>query len=340
MQLFKKLFVCTDQHIGRKNGNIIDLKDSTNFFDWAIDEALTWGAETCLLGGDFFDNRHQIGLITLDTALTILDKLSSSFQHVYILLGNHDLPYKTQRTAASIEIARNYKNITIIRKPIKIGETILLPWLLEDEFHLIKSMKGKYIFGHAEIPGFYFNSKIVMAETEEAVQAVDFDADYTFMGHFHSRQWKSTKNGEIIYLGANFPYDYSDSNETERGIMLLEYGKEPIFRTWTDQPLYKTATLTQILSDPNVLKQNMSVRVSIDTPLRYEEQQEIKKTLMSSYGLRKFEMLNGVIEEQMFTEEMIEYKNVDQIVLEGLASVDSIELSNATLIKIYNELVG
>jgi DNA repair exonuclease SbcCD nuclease subunit len=339
MELFKKLFWCTDQHFGKKGNDPVALKDNMDFFDWAIDEALTWGAETCILGGDLFDNRHQIGVITINAALDTLDKLSKSFKRVYILLGNHDLPYRSQRKMASVEFGRNYPNITIIREPTIIGESILLPWLMEDEYKTVKDLKGRYIFGHAEIPGFYFNSKILMEESEIAVQANDFNADYTFMGHFHGRQYKTTKNSNIIYTGNIFPSSFSDDGDDDKGIMLLEYGKEPSFKKWPGQPLYRSMKLSEMVSEPDkLLRQNMTVRVSIDLPLRYEEAQEIRDELIKVYSLRKIELINGTIEEQDFVDPDIKFRSVDQIIIEGLSDVDSAELNNQRLIDIYLSL--
>ena len=41
------------------------------------------------------------------------------------------------------------------------------------------------------------------------------------------------------------PFDFTDDGETERGMMLLEWGHDPIFRTWPDQPLYRSIKLSQ-----------------------------------------------------------------------------------------------
>ena len=47
--------------------------------------------------------------------------------------------------------------------------------------------------------------------------------EYVFSGHFHKRQIKN----KIHYIGNAFPHNYADAGDDERGMMILEFGKEP-----------------------------------------------------------------------------------------------------------------
>ncbi len=337
--LFNKLFWCTDQHLGVKGNSQIANKDVLDFFDWAIDEAKTWGAETCILGGDLFDSRHSIGVLTINTALSVLDKLAEAeFEKLFILLGNHDLPWRDKRDSASVEIARNYKNFHIVRDPTVIGNVSLIPWLVNDEPKTFQP-EGRYGFGHLELPGFLMNSKVVKPETEHSLQADIFkEQEIIFSGHFHKRQWGK---GNICYTGACMPLNFSDDGDEDRGIMLLKWGDEPIFKAWPQQPLYKSMKLTDVLSEPDkLLKPNMTARITIDIPLRYEEAEEIRNNLISTYGLRKIELNNGLINgEEEMNETDMKIMTLDQIIMESLRGIESVELSKDRLIDIYQSLI-
>ena len=97
--------------------------------------------------------------------------------------------------------------------------------------------------------------------------------DYVFTGHFHKRQIK--KN--VCYIGNAMPFDFNDENDSDRGIMLLQHGKEPIFREWPGQPLYRNVKLSDLLADPDaILRPHMTAQVTVDIVLRQEEIKEVR----------------------------------------------------------------
>jgi DNA repair exonuclease SbcCD nuclease subunit len=333
--LFDKAVIFGDTHFGRNSNSPQANKDNLDFLRWAIDEARTWGAETCIMLGDWFHNRNLVGVETLHSALRGLEMVSEGFVHSYFITGNHDQFFRTRRDITSIEITKYIPNITLINDPLTLGDTTFLPWLMPDE-HKTLNLSSRYVFAHLELSGFRSNTGHEMPESEHSQTTALFkQIEYCFTGHFHRRQ--HLKN--VSYVGNIFPADFSDANDADRGIMLLQHGKEPEFRAWPQQPLYSTMTLTEMLSEPDrLLKQHMTVRATIDLPLRYEEAQEIRDSLITAYGLRKIEMINGVLETEQQFDPKVQFQSVDQIVLEGLSSVDSVELSPQRLIEIYASL--
>lgn len=335
--LFDKAITIADIHFGRSGNSPIANKDNLDFLAWAIDEAKTFGAKTCIMLGDWHDNRHSLHVSTMLHSLDGMDMLNENFETIWWLVGNHDLLYRDRRDAASIEFSRYLPNVKIIREPTTIEDVTFLPWLLEDEHKTIQT-NSRYVFSHLELPNFLMNAKVELPESDHSIDRKKFkSADYVFTGHFHMRQFKDN----ICYTGNAMPFNFSDDNDDDRGIMLLEYGKEPRFKKWPGQPLYRSMKLSEMIANPDkLLKQNMTIRVSIDIPLRYEEAQEIRDTLVSDYSLRRIELINGIVDDvndQDFSGN-IKYKTVDQIVAEGLEDVDSVELSNKRLIEIYLSL--
>ena len=117
MSLFKKAIWFTDTHFGRSGNSELASLDTLDFLDWAIDRAKSWGAETLIFGGDWHDSRYAIHVSTLNHSLNGMDKIDAAFKNIYWLNGNHDLLYREKRDVSSVEFARKYKNIQIIRNP-------------------------------------------------------------------------------------------------------------------------------------------------------------------------------------------------------------------------------
>jgi DNA repair exonuclease SbcCD nuclease subunit len=343
---FKKLAMFTDQHYGRSGNSHQANQDNLDFLEWFIDQAKTWGADTIVLGGDWHDNRFSLNVSTMDYSLRGLERLSEEFDNVYAITGNHDLYYRDKRDVSSTSWSRHIKNITPIIKPTTFGEgknaITILPWLVGDEYKTLKSLKSRYVFGHLELPGFLMNAKIEMPTHGSGITSDDIkDApgiEYVFSGHFHFRQAKD----KVVYIGNQFPYNFADAGDTDRGMMFLEWGKEPFFKAWDDQPLFSNMKLSELI-DPasanRMLKQKMTARVFIDLDITWEEAQYIKDKFVNDYGLRKVELAHQTKQEanQDFGGEVV-FQSVDQIVVEGLKSVTSIGLKPDKLVEIYKSL--
>lgn len=337
-QLFKKAVTLTDIHFGRQGNSQIANQDNIDFIEWFIEEAKTWGAETCIMLGDWHDNRHSLHVSTMNYSLKAMQMLNDAFKVVHWIPGNHDLFYRDKRDVSSVEFARHLPNISIVRKPTTVGGVTLLPWLIGDEHKTMKSLKSRYAFGHLELGGFMMNAKVEMPEHAHSINAEHFSGmDYAFSGHFHIRQQK----GRVVYTGNVMPFNFSDNWDEDRGMMFLEWGKEPFFKAWPDQPLFRTMKLSELLEKPQkLLKPKLIARVSIDIDITYEEAQIIKDTFVAEYGLRKVELApqsKGAADDQDFAGEVV-YQTVDQIVVDGLMSVQSIGLKPERLVQIYKTL--
>ena len=334
--LFQKAMVIADCHFGRSANSPQANQDNLDFLAWAIDEARIWGAQTCIMLGDWHDNRNSIGLGTMHASLQGLGLLSDGFDKSYFITGNHDLYFRDRRDIASVSFAQHLPNIVLINNPTDLGGVSFLPWLVQNE-HKEVQPSGRYVFAHLELPGFLLNNNVVMPETDHAPDDEQFAvAEWCFTGHFHKRQSKRN----ICYTGNIMPFNFSDEDDDQRGMMLLEWGKEPVFKSWPDQPLYRAIKLSELLdSADRVLKPKMTLRVSVDIPLGYEEAQEIRETLTKAYDLRKLELNHAKDDVEQDIDQPTEFQTVDQIVIEGLGGVESVELFNERLIEIYQSLM-
>ena len=65
------------------------------------------------------------------------------------------------------------------------------------------------------------------------------NCEAVFSGHFHKRQTKINSNGiPVTYIGNAFPHNFNDVGDRDRGCMILEWGKDPVYRNWEEAPNY------------------------------------------------------------------------------------------------------
>ena len=275
-------------------------------------------------------------------ALNGLDKLSRAFPKVYALVGNHDLHYRNKRDITSMAMARYLPNFVPIYEPTTFGEgresVTFLPWLIGEEHKEAKKIKSRYVFGHLELPGFMMNAKVPMPNHGNGVDVDDFNngPEYVFSGHFHFRQAKDN----VIYLGNPFPFNFADVDDEDRGMMFLEWGKEPDFKAWPGQPLFRSFKLSQLLDRPQQwLKPKLTARCYLDIDISYEESQIIKEEYVGKFDLRKLELVNMPRDHVHHVfDDATTFQSVDQIVTEGLLSVQSKDLKPELLLSIYRNL--
>lgn len=337
--MFEKCAVFTDIHYGRRANDKQANQDNEDFIRWFIDEAKTWGATTCIVMGDWHDNRHSLHVSTLNYSLRGMTLLSQAFEQVYFIVGNHDIFFRERRDLISVEFGKLYPNLTLINDPLTIGEVTFLPWLIGDEAKKLRQLKSRYIFSHLELPGFKMNQMVEMPD-HGGLNARNFpNQEYVFSGHFHLRQ----SQGNVHYIGNAFPFNYADAWDTERGCMLLAWGKEPLYRAWPEQPTFRTMKLSEMVENPDkFLVEKSSARVTIDLDISFEESTILRDEFCKQFGVRRIDLLNPHKSEadQEFDPnvEEREFRTVDQIVIEGLHSVESVGMRPELLVEIYHSL--
>ena len=334
--LFKKVAAFTDIHFGLKGGSRVHNTDCEEFVDWFCKTAKAEGCETAIFLGDWHHNRATTDVSTMNYTVSNLERLNASFEKVYFILGNHDLFYKDKREINSIEFMRLFPNIIPIKEPFTDGDVTILPWLVADEWQRVPKIKSRYMFGHLELPSFYMNAMVQMPDHGQLQRNHFVHQDYVFTGHFHKRQHK----GNIVYIGNAFPHNYADSGDDERGMMILEWGGIPEYRTWPGQPTYRTYKLSQIIDKPEeLLKEKMHCRVTIDLPISYEEANFIKETFIPLYKLRELMLIPEKVEiDSNVSPVDINFESVDTIVMNQIEAIDSESFDKSLLLDIYKEL--
>ena len=335
--LFKKAAIFTDIHFGLKSNSQQHNEDCLNFVKWATVRAREEGCETAMFLGDWHNNRASINIVTLNYSLRALEHLNDNFERVFFIPGNHDLYYRDKRDIQSVEWARHLPNIQIVNDWFVSDNVVIAPWLVGDDHKRLSKLKGQYIFGHFELPGYLMNAMVAMPDHGE-VRREDFGHfGHVFTGHFHKRQ---TKNN-VTYIGNAFPHNYADAGDDDRGLTILEWGKEPEYHAWPDQPRYRVFQLSDVLKNTEVMLQpNMHIRVNLDIDISYEEASFIKETFVGQYNLRELTLIPAKVTDltEYEIQGNIEFESVDQIVTGQLTTLENGKFNKNLLLDIYRNL--
>jgi DNA repair exonuclease SbcCD nuclease subunit len=335
--LFKKAALFTDIHFGLKSNSILHNEDCLAFVKWATARAREEGCDVAMFLGDWHNNRASINILTLGYSLQALEHLNANFDRVYFIPGNHDLYYRDKRDVQSVEWAKHLPNVTICNDWFSDGDVVIAPWLCGDDHKRIPKLKGQYMFGHFELPGYLMNAMVAMPEHGEVRREQFAHFDHVFTGHFHKRQTQRN----ITYIGNCFPHNYADAGDDDRGLTILEWGKDPVYHAWPNQPRYRVFNLSDVLKHTEAMLQpNMHVRVNLDIDISYEEATFIKETFINTYNLREITLIPAKVTEltEYEIQGNIEFESVDQIVYSQLNTIDSKQYNPNLLLDIYRNL--
>ena len=336
MNLFKKAIFFTDVHFGLKSNSRLHNQDCLNFVDFVIKTGKEQNCETCVFLGDWHNNRASLQIGTLNYSVQAIDKLSAAFDQIIFIPGNHDEHYRDTREMNSVVWAKKYDNVRIFDEITTVDDVCITPWLVGDEHKQIKKIEAKYMFGHFELPSFYMNAMVQMPDVGD-LRRDDLKCETVFTGHFHKRQ----TNKNITYIGNAFPHNYADVGDDDRGCMILDWGKDPVYVAWPDAPKYRKFRLSEILEDTDrLLLSNMYCRVEIDVDISYEEATFIKEQFIPQYNLRELSLIQRTdIEEhsQTFDGE-VNFESVDSIVTSHLTQLETAQYDRQLMLDIYRNL--
>jgi hypothetical protein len=145
----------------------------------------------------------------------------------------------------------------------------------------------------------------------------------------------------VNYIGNCFPHNFADAGDDARGMMILDWGSDPEYLAWPDQPQYRVLNLSDVIDRPTeLLAPRMHVRVALDIGISYEEANFIKETFVKDYNLREMALIpnkNSAVDTDMAPGE-IKFESVDQIVTDQITAIESEFYDPKLLLKIYQNL--
>lgn len=318
MNLFSKVAAFTDIHFGEKNNSKSHNQDCENFIDWFISKAKEEEVDCVIFLGDWHESRKTLNVQTMNYSIRCLEKLNDAFDKIYFITGNHDLYYREKRDVHSIVVAKNLKNIILIDEIKEIDNVLFVPWLVGNEHEEVSKYNSKYVFGHFEIGGFLRNNHNVAPPGK--ISLSDFkNFELVFSGHFHKRQVEDN----FIYMGNTFPIDYNDEGDTDRGMMIMEWGDEPYFLSWEEQPKYKYANLSDIKENPeNFLDEYTNIKIKNDLHMPIEEVDLLRQKYYEEFNCRAISFTPVKIKENEKKLEELELLPTGQMVHQAIDALD------------------
>lgn len=342
----RKAGMFTDIHLGRKNSSEIHNEDCFNFIKWFVTKCKENKVDHVVFLGDWFEHRDSISGKTLDWSHKCIKYLQDELDvPVFFIIGNHDLVYRNTRNAFNTQIFEPFKNLIIIDDNLSCNiankQVLFCPYLFDNEYaDQIKNINShEVVFGHFEFKGF-----VVTGETkvlDHGPEHSDFKKPKRiFSGHFHKRQNKNN----VYYLGNTFPMDYSDANDTARGMSIYEYETDDLtYIDWDSAPTYITCSFSDLIEKPKkILREKATVKCTVDDKdFGFEDILKIKTLLMEKYNLRELRLEEPADDYTMSDDidvDDLKGESTNEIVLKLLEKISSEDIEFKKLKKIYKEL--
>jgi DNA repair exonuclease SbcCD nuclease subunit len=282
-----KYAVFSDLHLGVHQNSNTWHDIGLEWVDWFVNDLKSKKIKDIIFTGDFFHSRAEISVNTIHVASILLDKLNAF--NVQMIPGNHDCYYKDKSEVHSLSILRGYNNIKIYDELEKIhlydGRTaVFCPWGVEVE----NIPECDVIFGHFEIESFKMNSYKLCDTGHKASQLLE-KSNLVFSGHFHYREEREYKEGNIVYVGCPFELDFGD-RDTTKGYYILDTNNMTYsFVENNISPKHKKFTISELATSYNSrgsIEEDLSkrfVKIVLD---KYVNQEDLNKLTakLTTYG--------------------------------------------------------
>ena len=209
----KKALLFADLHLGVHQNSIRWHRLALEWAEWARDIAKKEGAESIICLGDYFHDRDQIDVSTLDVARKILN-IFSDFK-IYLITGNHDIYFKEKNDVTSLHIFEDYPYVNVINKTtlfkFEDKQINMVPWSDSSD---PKNFEGDVVLTHAEFKNFRMNNSKVC---EEGVDLTQYQTQnkHILAGHFHISDIKTYGKLKAGYLGNPFQQSFADINNNK-----------------------------------------------------------------------------------------------------------------------------
>lgn len=325
MGVFEKAAIFTDIHFGLRNDSEQHNQDCLEFVEWFADQAVQNTCDTVIFMGDWFHNRVRTEVRTAYYSKKAIEILGNLPMNVWWLLGNHDIYMKNDREIHSLMYLNNYKNIKLIEKVTQIEDVVFSPWLVGDDQSILLSTRGKYIFGHFELPFFLMNQVIEKIYDGEGLHIDDFQGcDAVYSGHFHKRQVRLNKHKiPIHYIGNPFGHDFNDCNDHERGMAILQYGETiPEYISWPLAPTfdrYDMSEVVEMMEETKPINTRSTIEIVDDLDLPADISNELRETI-EARNVKIRRPKKAVVAEDK-SSDVVKFNSLDEMIESKLKSM-------------------
>ena len=273
---FQKFALFSDIHFGKTKDSIIKLRTSVDFIKWFLERCEENKVDAVIFGGDWFDNRSNISVATLNIAYDYLKKIAIKYP-VFMIVGNHDSTLKNTIKVNSLNQFNEIPNVTIIDEPTIVQssagrEILLCPW--DTNISVIDKMYD-CVIGHFEFAGAETAGLNIQESSNVTINDLTKNVPLVFSGHFHIRKEYAYGDRKLITIGSPFELDWGDYGN-KKGI----YFYDSPTRTYTFieniiSPCHVKIHWSLIQKDPNIICEgivkNNYVRLIVDEKFKYSD---------------------------------------------------------------------
>ena len=284
---FKHNRVCcvSDIHIGVHQNSQMWLDICDEWGDWLVKELSRHSIKDIIICGDLFHYRDEIAVNTIHHVTDFLHKFDSF--NILMLVGNHDAFYKDRSDVNSMSILSGWNNIHVVDREIFLHEhgdrrLAFAPWGTTAE----QIPECDVLFGHFEIENFNLSQHFVCKHGIKSKDLLD-KTDLVITGHFHTREQREYKAGQIVYLGNPYQMDFGDVKQT-KGYYLLDIDTNNYtFHENTISPTHEKISLSSLVEHgsldghiKDIIKNNI-VRFVVDKNIAPDEIEQLLRILSS-----------------------------------------------------------
>jgi DNA repair exonuclease SbcCD nuclease subunit len=203
---------------------------------WVFDTAIARGINTIIFGGDLFQDRQKIHVISYEKTFRLIRKYCSENPDLklFLLVGNHDMWYNEKWDVSSVAPLEAIDNVKVIAQPMAVEVTDdctvdFLPYTKNpvEDVHTYFPTKNRILVSHVALDGAQLNS---MYNTKAEI-SVEFEGDMVkvdlktfegwervFLGHYHSAQ---KMNDIVEYIGSPLELNFGEAH-CEKHIIVLD----------------------------------------------------------------------------------------------------------------------
>jgi DNA repair exonuclease SbcCD nuclease subunit len=336
----KKGLLFTDLHFGITRNVDEHNKKCLEFIDFCCENVKKYNIDYIAFLGDYFEHRNALNVATINAAYNGVEKLNALNIPVFMLVSNHDLFSRHSRKIHSLVMFKHFENIIVIEEPIVFNfhkKILMTPWLVsDDEYRSVNNYDADYWYSHSEFADFVKRDS--ENETYDTpIKHTDFpNFLLKISGHIHNY----SKSGNMVYIGNPFSTNYGEI-PNNKGFHIHDLEHNTLELVKFDGPRYCKVNLSDILDNKVEIPDNVNCKIIADVSIEYSELIELKKTIQESRNV-----LSLVVEEQCvkyYADDVEEIENTQNIsindaIVDMLQNIESKEINNKLLVKIYNSL--
>lgn len=169
----------SDLHIGLKSDSISRLNIVKSVIDHIENSIKKYNIDTIFFLGDLFHTRSSLNVNTINEAINIVNRLAQLVNTFYLIVGNHDIYYKTDTTVNSIKIFNEIQHVKVISSPTAINynnkDILLVPWM--HDLSKYEDESFDILMGHFDIPSNYIIKSYIKNNTSKNISAHDIVND-------------------------------------------------------------------------------------------------------------------------------------------------------------------